>query len=140
GGPSPATGATALPQRRRSTPTGPTPRPVLAAAGPTTIRKRGGTTGSASPDTTSGTLTFTDVDFTDTHKASASPPTFSWSGGTLTTTQQEALAAASTLTLNETDSTFSGVGSIAFSYTAADKTFDFLALGQTLTITYKVTV
>jgi VCBS repeat-containing protein len=58
--------------------------PVLAAAGPTTITKHVGTTGSASPDTTSGTLTFTDVDLTDTHKASASPPTFSWSGGTLT--------------------------------------------------------
>src|SRR5262249_12473459 len=113
---------------------------VLGGAGATNIRKQVGPTGSASPDTTSGTLTFTDVDLTDKHKASASPPTFALSGGTLTTAQQAALAAASTLTLNETDSTGSGVGSIVFSYSAADKTFDFLALGQTLTITYDVTV
>src|SRR5262249_54200038 len=79
-------------------------------------------------------------DLTDTHHASASAPTFAWSGGTLTAAQQAALAAASTLTLSQTDSTGSGAGLIAFSYTAADKTFDFLAFGQTLTITYKVMV
>src|SRR5262249_38250821 len=85
------------------------------------------------------TLTFTDVDLSDTHKSITSTPTFAWSGGTLTAAQQAALAAASTLTLTETDSTGSGAGSIAFSF-AADKTFDFLALGQTLTITYDVPV
>jgi hypothetical protein len=88
----------------------------------------------AVPDTSSGTLTFTDVDLSDTHQASASAPTFAWSGGALTAAQQAALAAASTLTLSEIDSTGSGAGLIAFSYGAADKTFDFLALGQTLTI------
>src|SRR5439155_5288962 len=37
-------------------------------------------------------------------------------------------------------STGSGAGSIGFSYSAADKTFDFLGTGQTLIITYNVTV
>jgi len=122
--------------------TGSNDAPVMAAdaSGPHTITKVANTTPSTSPDTTSGTLTFTDVDLTDTHHASASAPTFAWSGGTLTAAQQAALAAASTLTLSQTDSTGSGAGLIAFSYTAADKTFDFLAFGQTLTITYKVTV
>src|SRR5262249_2853655 len=62
------------------------------------------------------------------------------SGGALTSAQQAALAAASGLLLSETDSTGSGAGSIIFSYSAADKTFNFLAVGQTLTITYDVTV
>jgi VCBS repeat-containing protein len=116
--------------------------PVLAvdASGPHTITKHVPITGSTSLDTSSGTLTFTDVDLSDTHKSITSTPTFAWSGGTLTAAQQAALAAASTLTLSENDSTGSGVGSIAFSYSAADKIFDFLAFGQTLTITYNVTV
>src|SRR5262249_35839574 len=116
--------------------------PVLAAdaSGPHTITKHVPTTGSISPDTSTGTLTFTDVDLSDTHKSTTSTPTFAWSGGTLTAAQQSALAAASTLTFSETDSTGSGAGSIAFSYSAADKTFDFLAVGQTLTISYNVTL
>jgi VCBS repeat-containing protein len=114
--------------------------PVLAASGAHTIAKQVNTTGSTSPDTSSGNLTFTDPNLSDTHQASASAPTFAWSGGALTAAQRAALAAASTLTLSETDSTGSGAGSIAFSYSAADKTFDFLAFGQTLTITYNVTV
>src|SRR5262249_57472829 len=43
-------------------------------------------------------------------------------------------------TLSEADSTGSGAGSIGFNYSAADATFDFLASGQTLTITYNLTV
>src|SRR5262249_44575707 len=116
--------------------------PVLAAdaLGTHTITKVANTTSSTSPDTSFGTLTFTDADLNDHHTVSASPPTFAWSGGALTADQHAALAAASTLTLSETDSTGSGAGSIAFSYSAVDKTFNFLAVGQTLTITYDVTV
>src|SRR5262249_45775357 len=61
-------------------------------------------------------------------------------GGPLPAPQLAALTAASTLKLSETDSTGSGAGSIGFIYSAADKTFDFLAAGETLTITYNVTV
>src|SRR5439155_774452 len=116
--------------------------PVLApyVSGPHTILEAFNTTGSTSLDSASGTLTFTDVDLTDTHQASASAPTFVWSGGTLTAAQQAALTAASTLTLSESDSTGSGTGSVGFTFSAADKTFDFLGTGQTLTITYNVTV
>jgi len=122
--------------------TGTNDAPVLAAdvSGPHTITEAPNTTGSDSPDTSFGTLIFTDVDLADTHQAIASAPTFGWSGGNLTAAQEAALAAASTLTLSETDSTGSGVGSIAFTYSAADKIFDFLTAGQTLTVTYNVTV
>jgi VCBS repeat-containing protein len=122
--------------------TGTNDAPVLAAnaSGPHAITKVANTTSSSSPDTSFGALTFTDVDLTDTHEVSASAPTFAWSGGALTSAQQAALAAASTLTLSETDSTGSGAGSIIFSYSAVDKTFNFLPVGQSLTITYFVTV
>src|SRR5215467_8336804 len=103
--------------------TGTNDAPLLVASGPQTITKQVNTTGSTSPDTSSGNLACTDADLSDTHHASASAPTFAWSGGVLTAAQQAALAAASTLTLSVTDSTGSGAGSIAFSYSAADKTF-----------------
>src|SRR5262249_17336422 len=77
--------------------------PVLAAdaSGPPPTTKHAPPTGSTSPDTSTGTLTFTDVDLSDTHKSATSTPTFAWSGGALTAAQQAALAAASTLTLSE---------------------------------------
>src|SRR6201999_168965 len=48
--------------------------------------------------------------------------------------------AAGTLALTETDSTHTGAGLIGFTYSAADSTFDFLAAGATLTVTYDITV
>src|SRR5262249_36095835 len=54
--------------------------------------------------------------------------------------QIAALTSASTLTLTKTDSTGTGSGSVAWTYSAQDQTFDFLAAGQTLTITYQVTI
>ena len=53
---------------------------------------------------------------------------------------EDALTAASTLTLTKNDSTHTGAGSVDFSYSAADKSFDFLAPGETLAATYDVTV
>jgi len=78
-------------------------------------------------DTATGTLAFTDVDLSDTHTVSKSAPTFAWSGGSLSTMQQMDWASASTLALTKTDSTGTGTGSIGFTYSAVDKTFDFLA-------------
>nr|WP_143039703.1 MULTISPECIES: VCBS domain-containing protein [Bradyrhizobium] len=124
--------------------TGHNDAPVLAAdtAASHVITEQPGLTGAPSTtvDKTSGSLTFTDVDLTDTHTVSHDSPTYVWSGGALTTDQANALTAASTLALTETDSTGSGAGSVAFDYSAADNSFDFLAAGQTLTITYNVTV
>jgi len=121
--------------------------PVLAAdhsgangTGLHAITERANTTGDTSDhDTASGTLAFTDPDLSDTHSVSHGMPTLAWSGGPLTTAQTNALAAA-TLTLSEIDSTHSGAGSIGFTYSAADGSLDFLADGQTLTVTYNVTV
>jgi VCBS repeat-containing protein len=110
------------------------------------ITELAGTTGDTlDADITTGTLAFTDVDLTDSHTVSQAAPNFAWSdaGGNpldLTTAQQTALATASTLALSESDSTGAGSGSIGFSYSAADSSFDFLAAGETLSVTYNVTV
>lgn len=102
-------------------------------------------TNSSITDHAEGSLTFRDLDLSDTHTFDPSGPTFAWyasSHATLTLTQDllDALTAASNFSLTPTDSTGTGLGSIAFSYSATDHYFDFLAEGETLTITYDVTV
>jgi VCBS repeat-containing protein len=88
---------------------------------------------------TTRTLTFTDVDLTDHHAVSTSVTSATWSGGA---TLPSGLAAVLTDALSTamTDSTGSGSGSIALTFSAAETAFDFLAAGQTLTVIYNVTV
>ena len=88
---------------------------------------------------TTRTLTFTDVDLTDHHAVSTSVTSATWSGGA---TLPSGLAAvlADALSTAMTDSTGSGSGSIALTFSAAETAFDFLAAGQTLTVIYNVTV
>ena len=81
----------------------------------------------------------------DTHKVSASKPAFAWfdrdgQPRSLSLTLQDVLKAASTLALTPHDSTGTGHGSVDFNYSAADNSFDFLADGEKLTITYDITV
>src|SRR5258706_1977796 len=91
-------------------------------------------------DGANGSIAFADVDLSDAHTVSQAAPIFAWSGGTLSAGQISALTSASTLALTKTDSTGTGSGSVAWNYSAQDKTFDFLAAGQTLAVTYAVTV
>nr|WP_276540315.1 VCBS domain-containing protein [Bradyrhizobium elkanii] len=117
--------------------------PVVSTdvSGPHKITELAGRTGDTIDyDTATGTLAFTDADLSDTHTVSKSAPSFAWSGGPLTVAQVSTLTTASSLTLTKTDSTGSGSGSVSFTYSAADQTFDFLAQGETLTITYNLTV
>jgi VCBS repeat-containing protein len=112
--------------------TGTNDAPVLAvdASGPYTVPEGLSTT---------GRLTFIDVDLNDHHTVSTSVASATWSGGA---TLPSGLAAAllGALSTTTTDSTSSGSGSIAATFSVADSAFDFLAAGQTLTITYNVTV
>src|SRR5262249_703231 len=100
-----------------------------------------GTTGdTADKDVVSGTLTFTDVDLNDAHTVGNSLVSATWSGGaTLPSGLSTVLASALTTSVSS-DSTGSGSGSIAFTFSAADNTFDFLAAGERLTVIYNVTV
>jgi VCBS repeat-containing protein len=74
------------------------------------ITELANTTGSNALDQTSGTIAYNDVDVTDVHRVSQSGPSFSWSGGQLSTAQLSTLMTASALTLNAHDSTGSGTG------------------------------
>src|SRR4029077_12233355 len=60
-------------------------------------------------------------------------PTFAWSGGPLTPGDQSNLAAVSTLT-------FTGPNPNDFTFHIPDQVVDFLAAGETLTVTYNVTI
>lgn len=115
---------------------------VLAAdaSGPHRLAEAAGTTGSAARLGSTGELHFTDADLTDTHVASAGSARFTWSGGQLGQDQIAALTAASRLDLQVSDSTGTGAGRVQFAYGAADRTFDFLAADETLTIDYDLRV
>ena len=88
---------------------------------------------------TTGTLTFTDVDLSDHHTVSTSVGSITSSGGA-TLPSDLAAALADALSTATSDSTGSGSGSIAVTFSAADKTFDFLPAKATLTVVYDVTV
>ena len=108
---------------------------MLAAdvSGPHTITERASTTGDTTDiDQTSGTLSFTDVDLTDTHTVAKSFVSAIWSKADSSTAS---IADPGSLTRSETDSTATGAGSVGFTYSAADNKFDFLAAGETLTVT-----
>uniref|UniRef100_UPI000833F95E VCBS domain-containing protein n=1 Tax=Rubripirellula obstinata TaxID=406547 RepID=UPI000833F95E len=88
-----------------------------------------------------GSLAFTDVDLTDTHTVSEVTTSTVWSntGGMLPTGLAAALDTAFGATLG-TDSTNTGAGSIDWTFSLANDEVDFLAAGETLTVTYTVTV
>jgi large repetitive protein len=110
-------------------------------SGPHTITELAGKTGdTADLDTTSGTLTFTDVDLSDTHTVGNSLVSATWSGSATLPSGLSTVLATALATSVSTDSTGSGSGSIAFTFSATDNSFDFLATGQTLTVIYNVTV
>ena len=86
-----------------------------------------------------GTLHFSDVDLNDVHTVSSSLVSATLpGGGALPTGLSTVLANALSFTLH--DSTHAIVGSVDFTFGAADKNFDFLAAGEMLTVTYDVTV
>src|SRR5262249_22474420 len=101
------------------------------------------TTGSSQLDTTSpdptGTLSFDDVDLSDAHQVSVSVASAVWSGGdTISDTTLNDLTTALSTTLH--DSTGSGSGGVDWTFSIPDRDLDFLSAGETLTVTYNVTV
>jgi VCBS repeat-containing protein len=102
-----------------------------------TITKLANTTGSNTLDTASGTFAFNDVNLNDHHTLTETlvSDTLS-SGSTIPAATLSALANG--LGLTETDSTGSGSGSVTWNFSAADKNFDFLAQGQSITAVYDI--
>ena len=125
--------------------TGTNDKPVITTSVPT-ITFSGGTSVPGGPLSTevptSGTLTFTDVDLTDTHTVAVSKFSAVLPGGTVPQSIYDFLANDLTVSIaSGLDSTGSGTGTINWSlgdipvYLA-----DFIPKGQVLTLTYTVTV
>ena len=107
----------------------------LAQTGAITVT---GPPGSTTLDTVSGAVTFTDANFGDTHTVKVTGVTETKSGGG---TLPGLATVKSWLTLGPpTDSTNGVIGSEAWTFSAPDNSFDYLAPGETLTLTYTLTV
>ncbi|MHB8271396.1 VCBS domain-containing protein [Bradyrhizobium sp.] len=116
---------------------------ITSGPGSASVAEQPGVNGSSSPDSTTpvptGTLSFTDVDLSDTHTVTTAVSSAIWSGGDFVPSQTIAdLQAALQTSLH--DSTGTGAGGVDWSFSIADKDLDFLAAGETLTVTYDVTV
>ncbi|KWV48847.1 hypothetical protein AS156_17800 [Bradyrhizobium macuxiense] len=110
---------------------------VTSSAQAATITEMPWTTHSAVPDTAHGTVTFTDPDLTDTHTVTITG--VSESG--VTTGLADPATVLSWLSLGAlTDATNGTTGSRSWTFSAADKDFDYLAAGETLTLTYTVQI
>ena len=125
-----------VPPQQLNPPPPPVVTPVLGSAGFSMVTETFNTTGSTHFDTvSSGTLTFTDL---NVNTVSATMASMTWSGGaTPPSGLAEVLAGALSITTEGADRTS---GSIATTFSAADRNFDFLAANETLTIVYDVTV
>ena len=118
---------------------------VVITSGPEsgTVAEQANTIGSSSLDSTSptptGTLAFNDVDLTDHHSVSVDVGSAVWSGGDFVPsgTLNDLQSALATVLH---DSTGSGHGGIDWTFSIPDKDLDFLNAGDTLTVTYNVTI
>ena len=114
-----------------------------------------GDTDSPTVRTVLGNVTFFDTDASDTHTAAASAPVVTWSRAS----GDVALPAVGTIVLNLTETAadptptleFAADGSlisrpppvegdVAFTYSVPESDVDFLAVGETLTLVYTITV
>ncbi len=116
-------------------------KPVMSASSNAFSELPG--TNNAATDAVSGAIGFSDVDLSDrpTVTAPFSSYTYLAANGTtaltLTGAQQSALELALTIV---PDSANAATGSASWTYSVADNALDFLAQGETLTLTYMATV
>ena len=117
---------------------------VTSGPGSASLAEQAGVIGSTSLDTTSpvptGTLAFTDVDLSDVHSVGVTLTSAIWSANPsfVPTDTMNDLQTALATVLH--DSTGSGSGSLDWTFSIQDKDLDFLGAGDTLTVTYDVTV
>ncbi len=125
--------------------TGTNDKPVITTSVPT-ITFEGGTSVPGGPlisdDPTSGTLTFDDVDLTDTHEVGVSHFSAVLPGGTVPKKIYDLLSQALKVSIEAgDDSTGSGTGTITWSLQPIKAYLaDFIPEGKVLTLTYTVTV
>ena len=119
---------------------------VVITSGPESgsVAEQPNTTGSSSLDTTTpvptGTLAFTDVDLSDTHPVSVAVDSAVWSGDPFSSRPTTLNDLQTALDDALHDSTGTGAGGVDWTFAIPDKDLDFLGAGETLTVTYDVTV
>ena len=116
---------------------------VAITSGPesASLTEQPNTVGSPTPDTTPvQTLAFADPDLADTHSVSVALDSAVWSANPdfVPADTLNDLQTAIATTLH--DSTGTGHGGIDWNFTLPDKDLDFLNAGDTLTMTYDITV
>jgi VCBS repeat-containing protein len=121
--------------------------PVTITSGPQSgsVAEQANTSGSTALDSTTpvptGTLAFTDVDLSDTHSVIVAVDSAVWSGGDFIPDDTlNDLQAALMTSLHDSTGTGTGTGGIDWTFAIQDKDLDFLGAGETLTVTYDVTV
>jgi VCBS repeat-containing protein len=113
---------------------------ITSGPGSATVAEQPNTSGSTTPDTATGTLAFNDVDLSDSHSVSVSLDSAVWSADPTFVPGDTLADLENALTTVLHDSTGSGAGAIDWHFAIQDKDLDFLAAGETLTVTYDVTV
>jgi VCBS repeat-containing protein len=114
---------------------------ITSGPGSAAVAEQPNTVDSTALDTApGGTLSFTDVDLTDSHTVNVSVNSAVWSANPdfVPSDTLADLQAALITTLH--DSTGTGAGGIDWSFAIQDKDLDFLSPGETLTVVYDVTV
>ncbi|WP_236840802.1 VCBS domain-containing protein [Bradyrhizobium sp. CCGE-LA001] len=114
------------------------------------LTERADTTGATTPDTVFGRITFIDQNLGDRPTVSislAEAPNYIYKNagqqdvtGSLSVLQKQAIAATQIQIGVVPDPGNNNSGSAVWTYTIPDKVFDFLAAGETLTLTYMVRV
>ena len=87
--------------------------------------------------TAHGDLLFGDLDLSDTHTVSVAASATKSGGGAVPLTNAQLLAAMHT-TLDDSNGTL--LGDVAWNFAIADSSVNFLQAGETLTITYNITI
>jgi VCBS repeat-containing protein len=115
---------------------------VVITSGPESgaVDELANTTNSSTPDSSTGTLAFNDVDLSDSHTVQVSLDSVVWSAGPLLLPAQTQSDLSSALATALHDSTGTGNGSLDWTFSIPDSDLDFLSSGETLTATYDVTV
>ncbi|MEA2939787.1 MAG: hypothetical protein QOD09_316, partial [Bradyrhizobium sp.] len=114
---------------------------ITSGPGSASVAEQPNTAGSTTLDTTpTGTLNFSDVDLTDSHSVTVSLDSAVWSADPTFVPADTFNDLQTALTTAMHDSTGSGTGGIDWNFAIQDKDLDFLSPGETLTVTYNVTV